>query len=494
MKISSIAVLGAGSAGLIAALTLKIKLPHLNIRVVRSPGIGVIGVGEGTTAVLPNHFFEYLKVKPREFYLEAKPTWKMGIRFLWGNHKEFFYTFSHEFEQRQPEMARNNGFYYSPEQPWFGRASAYMYQDKVFPRRPDGMPQFHKNHAFHIENKTFVGWLENRCKEHGVVVTDATVTVEKGGLGIAALVTESGERITADFFIDASGFRSELLGKALEEPFISYADSLFCDRAVVAPWPRTTEKILPYTVAETMEAGWCWQIDHEDVINRGYVYSSRFLTEEQAEEEFVRKNPNAAGKTWKVKFRSGRYVRSWVGNVLAVGNAAGFVEPLEATALQVICVETSSFADSLLDSLCEPTPTLLKLYNRYNGQQWDDIRNFLSIHYRFNTKIDNKFWRTCREEVALHGAADIVEWFKENGPSALAKFALLHHSNSFGIDGYMALLVGQGVPYEKMYYPPPLEQEFWRKRRQELAAEATSQGMDSEEAIAALRKPGVKWA
>src|SRR5258708_37079392 len=103
-----------------------------------------------------------------------------------------------------------------------------------------------------------------------------------------------------------------------------------------------------------MEAGWCWQIDHEHVINRGFVYSWGFLSDEAAEAEFVRKNPNAAGKVWKVKFKSGRYARSWVGNVLAVGNAAGFVEPLEAIALQVICVETSSFADSLLDSLCEP--------------------------------------------------------------------------------------------------------------------------------------------
>src|SRR5437762_14264721 len=98
MKISSVVVLGAGSAGLLSALTLKRKLPHLKVRVVRSPDIGIIAVGEGSTIVCARHLFEYLRVKPQQFYEEAQPTWKMGIRFKWGLRKEFVYTFSFEFE------------------------------------------------------------------------------------------------------------------------------------------------------------------------------------------------------------------------------------------------------------------------------------------------------------------------------------------------------------------------------------------------------------
>ncbi|HRI16555.1 MAG TPA: FAD-dependent oxidoreductase [Verrucomicrobiota bacterium] len=494
MKIAQVVVLGAGSAGLMAALTLKRRLPQLAVRVVRSKDIGIIGVGEGTTAVFPRHFFEYLKIKPQTFYLEAKPTWKMGIRFIWGPKHDFFYTFSYEFEKRLPELTRNNGFYYDPEQPWLGNASAFMAHDRVFPRQANGMPRFHNNHAFHIENVTFVGWLENRCKEVGVTFTDATVTAEPGSQGIAALVTESGERITADLFVDASGFRSELLGQVMREPFRSYADTLLCDRAVIGGWPRGhNEPIKPYTVAETMNAGWCWQIDHEHLINRGYVYSSAFLKDEEAREEFLRKNSKVApDSTRVVKFRSGRYERSWVGNVIAIGNSAGFVEPLEATALQVISVETSTLADTLADSLCDPPPTLVSLYNRYNGDQWDDIRNFLSVHYRFNTRLDTPFWRACGQCVALHGAEPIVEFYRENGPSVVAGIALVHPSNSFRMDGFIALLVGQQVPHLRPYDAPPAEREFWRKRRQQLAAEA-QQGMTSEEAIAALRRPGVQW-
>lgn len=493
MKVGTIVILGAGSAGLMTALTLKRKLPRLAVRVIRSPEIGVIGVGEGTTTVFPRHFFEYLKMKPQDFYAEAQPTWKMGIRFLWGPRPQFFYTFLYEYEKRRPDLPRNNGFYYTDDYPWLDKASAFMAHNKVFPRRPDGLPQFHNNHAFHIENKKLVAWLENRCRDHGVEITDATVQAEKSDAGIAALVTEGGQRITADLFIDASGFRSELIGRTLEEPFLSYADSLFCDRAVISGWPRTDEPIRSYTTAETMDAGWCWQIEHEHFINRGYVYSAAFLSDEAALAEFQRKNPKAATPPRVVKFRSGRYARSWVGNVVGVGNAAGFVEPLEATALQVIAVEASALAEALLDSLGEPTPTLIELYNRYNAQQWDDIRDFLAVHYKFNTRLDTPFWRACRADTALHGAQPIVDWYRENGPSVLAGAILVHPSNSFRLDGFLALLVGQNVPHQKPYDPPPREREIWRQHCQTLAAEA-ARGMDVKEALRAIRAPGLQWA
>ena len=108
-------------------------------------------------------------------------------------------------------------------------------------------------------------------------------------------------------------------------PFKSYADALYCDRAVIAGWPRTDELIKPYTLAETMDAGWCWQIEHETFINRGYVYSSSFITDDAAREEFLRKNPKIATEPRVVKFRSGRYQAMWQGNVVGIGNASGFV-------------------------------------------------------------------------------------------------------------------------------------------------------------------------
>src|SRR5688572_6974196 len=491
MPIRNILVLGAGSAGLMAALTLKRKLPTLDVSVVRSPELGVIGVGEGTTIAFPKHFFEYLKLKPQQFYAQAEPTWKLGIKFLWGPRPHFFYTFAYEFQQRLPELSRNNGFYCSEDSLCAGQMSALMEQDKAFPRRGDGTPVFHNSHAYHIENKKLVGWLEDVCRTFGIKITDATVTAQRGETGIEALVTEKGEKLTADLYIDASGFRSELLGRALAEPYLSYADALFCDRAVIGGWARTTEPIKPYTVAETMDAGWCWQIEHENWINRGYVYASSFISDQDALQEFLRKNPQVSNEPRVVKFRSGRYARNWVGNVVGLGNAVGFVEPLEATALQVICVEASTLADSLIDSLCEPTPTLIELYNRYNAQAWDDIRDFLAIHYAFNTRLNTPFWQAARADTKLHGAQFIVDFYKENGPSVVAGAQLLHPSNSFGMDGYLALLIGQAVQHSKPYMPSPAERQTWEARRRAWEGEA-KRALDVRESLAVIRKSGIK--
>jgi tryptophan halogenase len=496
--IETIVVLGGGSAGLITALTVKSKLPQMRVRVVRSPDIGVIGVGEGTTASFPRHFFEYLKGRPQDFYAGAEPTWKLGIRFLWGPRREFFYTFAKEYEQRLPELRRNVGFYHDNETQWVGPVSALMAHDNAFPRKADGTPHFHNAHAFHIENVKLVAHLEQVCRNLGVEIIDGNMTqAETAPLqfagrevrGVVALHLASGEKLTADLFVDASGFRSELLTRTLEEPSKSYEKSLFCDRAVIGGWPRTTEPIRPYTVAETMDAGWCWQIEHEHWINRGYVYASAFISDDAARAELLAKNPQIANDPRVVKFRSFRTNRNWVGNVVGVGNASGFVEPLEATALQVICVQASTLADGLVDSLGAPTPTMVEFYNRYNVEQWDDIRDFLAVHYKYNTRLNTPFWQACRADTDLCGASEVVEYYRENGPSALLTGILLHPTNSFGLEGYLALLVGQNVAHEKIYHPPPVELKAWRDRCASYGEQAR-RAMSVKQCLDVLRNTG----
>jgi tryptophan halogenase len=236
-----------------------------------------------------------------------------------------------------------------------------------------------------------------------------------------------------------------------------------------------------------MDNGWCWQIEHETFINRGYVYSSSFVSDADAEAELLRKNPKISTTPRVVRYRSGRYARNWIGNVVGIGNSVGFVEPLEATALQVICVEASTLADSLTDCLCEPTPTLIELYNRYNAQAWDDIRDFLAVHYKFNTRLDTPFWQACRADTQLHDAQFLVDFYRENGPSVVAGAQLLHPSNSFGMDGYLAMLVGQDVPHGKPHQPTASEDKFWRNRLALWAAEA-ERGLDVKQCLNAIRK------
>ena len=491
--IKNLLVLGAGSAGLIAAISLKRKLPQLAVRVVRSPELGVIGVGEGTTPNFPKHIFDFLGISRKRFHELAEPTWKLGIRFLWGPRGRFDYTFDQQLDKQWSDLPAPNGYYCDEDFRCASVPAALMAHGRAFPRQPDGCPDIQSWHAFHIENQKFVSVLELVARENGVEIIDGKVTgSERGAAGIAAVHLEDGRRFEADFFVDASGFRSELLGKALEEPFVSFDRALFCDRAVVGGWARTDEPILPYTTAETMDAGWAWQIEHEHHINRGYVYCSQAISDDAAAGEFLRKNPKAPQAPRIVKFRSGCYQRPWVENVVAIGNACGFVEPLEATALMIVCSHTQTLVEFFNRSGLRPTPTLRALYNDLAAQGWTDIRDFLALHYKLNTASDTPFWRQCRADTDVSNIAGLLEFYAENGPTGFCRYRLPRSENDFGIEGFLVMLVGNRVPYAARHTPAAAERAVWERHRADFIATAQA-GLDVRETLAYIRHPGWQW-
>lgn len=494
--IRNILVLGGGSAGLLAALTLRRRFPKLPLTVLRSSQIGVIGVGEGTTAGFPRHLFEHLKLKIPQFYAETQPSWKLGIRFLWGPRPEFSYTFSSVYENKLRNLKKPNGFYINGNTEGGGDIwSALMAEGRALPRNQRNEPDFagHANLAFHIENEKLVSYLERRCADLGIPLRDGTVKeVRTGDRGVEALILEDGQQCEADLYVDASGFRSELLGAALKVEFSDFSDTLFCDRAVIGGWSRGDEPILPYTTAETMNAGWCWQIEHPTWINRGYVYSSRFISDEAALDELLAKNPKISNEPRLVKFRCGHYRQQWVKNVVAIGNAAGFVEPLEATALHVVTAHSRLLADCLYDSELEPKPSLISLFNRLCVEDWEGVRDFLAVHYRFNTRLDTPFWKHCREETSLGGAEELVAFYRENGPSLMPRYLFLPPLNSFGLEGYYAMLVGQGVPWEGSSVFESGEQKEWSRHYGELK-KAAARGFDVKQAMALVHSPAWHW-
>ena len=493
--IDRVIVLGGGSAGFLSALALKKKIWNLEVIVIRSKDIGIIGVGEGSTAVLTRFLHDYIQVPTRKFFEKALPTWKLGLRFLWGPRGSFHYTFNNTQLTGIPkDLPRMKACYCWEEMEYEDPLSALMSQNKGFERDLKGGPVFHPNLAYHVENERFAGFLEEFAVASGIIVRDDKVTdVEQNDKGVAALQLESGQRETADLFVDASGFASVLLGKTLGEPFLSFQDRLFCDRAVVGGWDRKEmedQVIRPYTTCEEMDSGWCWQIEHEHRINRGYVYSSRFISDDDAEKEFRTKNPKV-GPTRIVRFVAGRYRNLWVKNVVAVGNAGGFVEPLEATALGAIAYQSATLADTLVDCNRDVTPSAQRQYNRAQARSWDDIRDFLAIHYRFNTRLDTPFWRHCREATDLGDAAEFVEVYQENGPCTWLE-GTLSKNNQFGAAGYLALLMGQKVKPGRRHPATAKELQAWNMERQKVKSMATN-GLTVRQALAAIRSPKWKW-
>jgi tryptophan halogenase len=489
-RVRKVLVLGGGSAGLLAGLTLKRMVPGLEVELVRSSEIGVIGVGEGTTALFPAHLFGELGIPKERFYREAEPTWKQGIRFLWGERGDYFYDFGFQYDAKFPGMERAAGYFCDEDCDDLNETCAMMRRGKAFLTGPLGRPLIRGEYAFHVENAKLVGCLESLAKEAGVeLVEDLLESVETGEKGVARLHFASGAVREADFYVDASGFRAELIGKALGEGFKSFEGGLFCDRAVVGGWERTDEPLQAYTVAETMDSGWCWKIEHEHYINRGYVYSSPFVSDDEALEEFLRCNPRVSSEPRVVRYRSGRRERSWVGNVVAIGNASGFVEPLEATALAQIIYASKWLALMLREGGDERGRDR---YNDLMGKAWDEIRDFLAYHYKFNTLRDTAFWRHCREETSLGDFAGLYEMYREVGPGPELVTALPFHPNIYGIEGYLAHLVGMRVPYRLRGEVRSKDREMFERGRGRVRARVAA-AVDSVEALAAIRSEGWRF-
>jgi tryptophan halogenase len=486
-------VLGGGSAGLLAALSLKTQLPHLEVTLVRSREVGVIGVGEGSTVGLPSFLHGYLGIAPAEFLKDAHPTWKLGLRFVqWGPRSHFHYSFAPSMYLRWNNLPKLAAFYCDEEMRDANFASAMMENDRVFLRGPDGSPQMTREFGYHLENEAFVRTLETEATRRGIdLIDDKIVAVRRNDDGVAGIDFASGARRPADLYVDCTGFASLLLGKALQEKFCSFSRSLLCDRSIVGGWPRSTEPIRPYTSVQPMNAGWAWQIEHEGRINRGYVYSSHFVADDEAEREFRAQNPKIESTRF-VRFISGRYENAWVQNVVAIGNACGFVEPLEATSLGAICSEAASLVEALQDADGAPTASHRRQFNHRVGESWDNIRRFLSIHYRFNSRQQTPFWDACRNEVDLAGAEEMVAFYHENGPSDYARQALLSPFDQFTMDGWLTLLVGQRVPTQRKYEPASAERATWEQIRAHMQKRAHD-ALTIPQALAVVRSPRWKW-
>jgi len=192
-----------------------------------------------------------------------------------------------------------------------------------------------------------------------------------------------------------------------------------------------------------------------------------------------------------VRFVSGRYRNQWVKNVVGIGNACGFVEPLEATALGAIASNCMILTNTLKELNCEVTPSVQRQFNRQQTTISDDIRDFLSLHYRFNKRLDTPFWRHCWEATDLGAAAELVEVYRESGPTLWLN-QMFSKDNPFGTNGYFALLVGQQVENRQRYQPSADELRIWNAERQRNKSMAM-RGLTVREALEKVRSPNWQW-
>lgn len=493
--ISSIIVVGGGTAGLISALSLRIKLPDIAVTVIRSKELGVIGVGEGTVGAFGDFFFKYLGLDRAEFYQQTNATWKLGIKFNWGRASDFNYCFSPNCDWKWDNQRYPNGFYTGGEYSTSCQNSALMDTGKGFVKLDNDDPLIDNSAAFHLENKLFVDYLENQASMLGVTLIDARIgDVTCSDQGVDHLTLVDGTIAKADFYVDASGFRSLLLEKGLQVPFDSFDSSLFCDRAMIGAWQRTDETILPYTTSDTMNSGWSWRIDHEHHINRGYVYSSSFISGDDAEDEFRQKNPKL-DQLNHISFAPGKHRHSWVGNVVAIGNAYGFVEPLEATSILLICLQSRRLVESLSSSHRQPNDAVRLLYNDFANEIWESSRRFLALHYKLNNLLSTPFWKHCQEKTELGEVlAKMVAFYRAYGPDNELLRTYLPPDDVFGVDGYLAIMTGLGLSYDQSRVTISADDwHNWQQRCQHYRQQAEFNSASVKEALQNIRSPEWKW-
>ncbi|HEX6346060.1 tryptophan halogenase family protein [Umezawaea sp.] len=487
--IRRVGVVGGGTAGYLTALALRAKRPWLEVTVVESSAIPVIGVGESTVQSIVQFLHNYLGIDPQELYRRVRPTWKLGIKFDWGSAPEGFMA---PFDW----SANSIGLLGSLETR--GDINAFTFQSLLM--AADRTPVYdlggryvslmkHLPFSYHLDNQPLVAFLCDLARERGVRHVDAKID----GVELSApdwvdhLRTDDGERLEFDFYVDCTGFRSVLLEKALGTPFHSYSDSLFTDSAVIGNVEHGGS-LKPYTSAITMDAGWCWNIPTRDADHLGYVFSSRYLDDDRAAAELARRFPGVTEPTF-IRFRSGRHTEAWRGNVVGIGNAFAFVEPLESSSLLMITLMVMQLTRALPGTWAEPVSR-----SAFNGSltaKWDALRWFLAAHYRFNRRRDTPFWRDARAGVNVDGLEPLLGAFADGAPLQLrdgfTRGAVRASVRTFyDLQAYDCVLLGQDVPARLL---PITEDDLSAWRTRKAAADALVRtALPQHEALAVFDK------
>lgn len=406
MATPRLVIVGGGTAGWLAAYiigdTARRRKTPIDVTVLEPSSIPTIGVGEGTTAIFRT-FMEAHGLDEGEFLRETEGTIKFGIRHRdWlrvGHSYDGPIDDPHALAPRLGHPEYLNLLAVAARRPV---SEIHLFGDLMrgdkspYGRRDDGslIRVGQHEHAYHIDNSLVGKYLRKRSADVEVidgVVASVDKNADSGA--IETLVLEDGRRVDGDFFVDCSGFRRLLIDRELDGGWIDYSTELPVNRAMPFFLPHAEDQdIGPYTVAWARDAGWMWQIPTQLRLGCGYVYSDEFVSPEQAQAEIEGVLGQKIEPRADIRFKVGRVARPWVANCLATGLAAGFLEPLEATSIHSTLVQLMLFAQDYLRAPFRFRDGAVDEYNRRIGQQFDDYRTFLNLHYR-GERTDTDFWR-----------------------------------------------------------------------------------------------------
>ncbi|MDP1027746.1 tryptophan 7-halogenase [Sphingomonas sp. KR1UV-12] len=455
--IRSVAIIGGGAAGWMSAAAIsKMFGRTVDVVLVESEEIGLIGVGEATVPHL-SAFNRLLEIDEAEFVRQTQGSFKLGIQFNdWGQIGD---SYIHGFGTIGRDVGMLPFHQYWLKARAEGRGGdigRYSLNTVAAPLgkfmasasdAPPNSPLAEIAYAYHFDAVLYARFLRRRAEAQGVRrVEGKVVAVHRGGTRgfVETVQLETGERIGADLFLDCTGFRALLIGDALDVGFDDWSQWLPCDRALAVPCEKVGPPT-PYTRSTAREAGWQWRIPLQHRTGNGYVYSSRFTSDERAADLLMR---NLDGKPLAdpkpLRFTSGMRRRLWDRNVVAVGLAGGFLEPLESTAIYLIQAGINRLMQLFPDSDCDPA--LQTSYNAQSAFEYERIRDFLILHYHVTQRTDSDFWTYVRTMAVPDTLRHVIDLFVANGQFFRSG------TEMFGLTSWVQVMLGQGL-YPQSHHP-----------------------------------------
>ena len=449
-----IVIVGGGSAGWMTASALSSLLDPRQTRItlVESDAIGTVGVGEATIPDMIN-FNAMLGIQEEEFVAATDATFKLGIEFVgWGRKDDRYF---HPFGRHGVDMQGIDFHQYwlalhklgSPNPISDYSICARAAQDGRFaqPVADERSPLSHLRYAYHLDATRYAAFLRRYAEARGVErvegkVEDVRLDPESGD--IQQLNLGDGRSVPGDFFFDCTGFRALLMRGALGVQFEDWSHWLPCDTAQTVASAHNGP-IAPFTRATAREAGWQWRIPTQMRIGNGHIYASEFMSDDAARDILMKSlDTPTLGEPRTLRFTTGRLERFWERNCVAVGLSSGFLEPLESTSLYLIQMGISKFITLFPDS--SPAPVVVDEYNRQMQQQFEQVRDFIILHYHATERDDSPFWTHCRTMSVPDSLRHKMDLFGTAGR------VFRYEDELFSVASWVAVMLGQNIVPERV--------------------------------------------
>jgi 2-polyprenyl-6-methoxyphenol hydroxylase-like FAD-dependent oxidoreductase len=462
-----IVVLGGGTAGWMAALAIATGQPRAGVTLVESEEVGTVGVGEATFPSI-RAFHDIVGVDEASFLRATNGTYKLGIQFC--DWREPGSRYVHTFGDVGALDGANS--VWSQYHRLYGAASAGAaagsFDEQFLPNVMAMQNRFclpapergaRYNYAYQFDATLYARFLRDMAVQRGVTRVEGKVVdvARRPDGAVASLRLADGREIAGDLFVDCSGFASVLLGRTLEEPFVDFSHWLPVDRAWACPSERTGGPLVPYTRATALEAGWAWRIPLRNRTGNGHVFASRYIDEERARDRLMAQMDGAPlAEPRLLRFTTGHRSRFWVGNVVALGLASGFLEPLESTSIYLVQCGLGRLM-TLLEGGQPVGEDAVRAYNKGLVRQFERVRDFIIMHYCLSARDDTPFWRDMRAMAIPETLAFKLHAWRQTG--------VLHQYDEESFEEGSWLMVHAGMGH----WP-----ERWDPRHAELPAEAVA--------------------